>query len=81
VFRLVEILDGVRTINLSETDGLDLEAYLLDCDEGVVLVDTGMLPRDVDRIGAELEEMGKEWGGYRSHLHHSQARGPYQEHR
>ena len=58
---MVEILDGVRAVNLSETDRLDLEAYLLDCDDGVVLVDTGMLPRDMDKIGAELEKMGRTW--------------------
>ena len=57
----MEILDGVRAVNLSETDRLDLEAYLLDCDDGVVLVDTGMLPRDMDKIGAELEKMGRTW--------------------
>lgn len=59
---MVEILDSVRAVNLSETDGLDLEAYIFDCDDSIVLVDTGMLPRDVDRIGAELDEMGREWG-------------------
>jgi glyoxylase-like metal-dependent hydrolase (beta-lactamase superfamily II) len=61
VFRLVEILEGVRAIDLSEADGLDLEAYLLECDEGVVLVDTGMLPSDLDKIVAELKDMGKTW--------------------
>jgi len=58
---LVEILEGVRGVDLSEADGLDLEAYLLDCGDGVVLVDTGMRPRDVDRIEAELGEMGRGW--------------------
>lgn len=58
---MVEILDGVRAVNLSEADGLDLEAYILDCGGRVVLVDTGMLPRDLDRIGAELEGMGRNW--------------------
>ena len=58
---MVEILDGVRGIDLSEAGRLALEAYLLDCRDGVVLVDTGMLPRDLDKIGAELEEMGRTW--------------------
>ena len=58
---MVEILDGLRSVNLSEADGLDLEAYLLDCGDRVVLVDTGMLPRDLERIGAELEEMERTW--------------------
>lgn len=58
---MVEVLEGVRTVDLSGADGLDLEAYLLDCGGEVVLVDTGMVPRDVERIGAELREMGKGW--------------------
>jgi len=57
-----EVMKGIYNIDLSEEGRLSLEAYLLDCGEGVVLVDTGMQPRDVDRIGAVLGEMGKEWG-------------------
>jgi len=59
---LVEILDGVRAVNLSEADGLDLEAYVLDCGDTVILVDTGMLPRHMERIEAELKDMGRNWG-------------------
>ena len=58
---MVEVLEGVRTVDLSGVDGLDLEAYILDCGDGIVLIDTGMVPRDVERIGAELREMGKGW--------------------
>lgn len=58
---MVEILGGVWSVDLSEADGLGLEAYILDCPEGVVLVDTGMRPRDLDRIEAELGEMGRTW--------------------
>lgn len=58
---MVEIFEGVRSIDLSEAGRLTLEAYLLECDDRVVLVDTGMLPRDIDRIGAELEAMGRTW--------------------
>jgi len=59
---LVEILDGVRAVNLSEADGLDLEAYVLDCGDTVILVDTGMLPHDMERIEAELKDIGRNWG-------------------
>lgn len=59
---MVEVLDGVWAVDLSEADGMDLEAYLIDYGDGVVLVDTGMLPRDLERIGAELEAMGRAWG-------------------
>jgi len=58
---MVEVLKGVHTIDLSEAGRLSLECYLLDCPEGVVLVDTGMQESAVDRIGAELDSMRRSW--------------------
>jgi len=58
---MVEVLKGVHTIDLSEAGRLSLECYLLDCPEGVVLVDTGMQESAVDRIDAELDSMGRSW--------------------
>jgi hydroxyacylglutathione hydrolase len=58
---MVEVLKGVHTIDLSEAGRLSLECYLLDCPEGVVLVDTGMQESAVDKIGAELKSMGRSW--------------------
>lgn len=58
---MVEILSGIRTVDLSRADGLDLEAYLLPCAEGIVLVDTGFMPQDVEKIGAELKSIKKGW--------------------
>ncbi|MCD6263520.1 MBL fold metallo-hydrolase [Candidatus Bathyarchaeota archaeon] len=58
---MVEVLKGVHVIDLSEEGGLPLECYLLNCDEGVVLIDTGMLPSAIERIEAELRAMGKKW--------------------
>ncbi|MDH5201097.1 MAG: MBL fold metallo-hydrolase [Candidatus Bathyarchaeota archaeon] len=58
---MVEVLKGVHTIDLSETGRLSLECYLLDCPEGVVLVDTGMQESAVKKIGAELDSMGRSW--------------------
>ncbi len=58
---MVEVLKGVHTINLSEPGRLSLECYLLDCPEGVVLIDTGMQESAIDKIGAELGSIGKSW--------------------
>lgn len=58
---MVKVLKGVHTINLSEPGRLSLECYLLDCPEGVVLIDTGMQPSAVNEIGAELHSMGRRW--------------------
>jgi hydroxyacylglutathione hydrolase len=59
---MVEVMKGVHTIDLSEAGRLALECYVLNCPEGLVLVDTGMQPSAVDKIGAELESVGKAWG-------------------
>ena len=58
---MVEVLKGVHAINLSEPGRLSLECYLLDCPEGVVLIDTGMQESAIEKIGAELESIGKSW--------------------
>lgn len=58
----MEILNGVWTVELSKADGLDNEAYLLNCAEGVVLVDTGCTPEDMESISRELTAMGRGWG-------------------
>jgi glyoxylase-like metal-dependent hydrolase (beta-lactamase superfamily II) len=59
---MVEVLKGVHTIDLSEPGRLSLECYLLECPEGVFLIDTGMQKSAVDKIGDELESMGNSWG-------------------
>lgn len=58
---MVEVLKGVHAMNLSEPGRLSLECYLLDCPEGVVLIDTGMQESAIEKIGAELESVGKSW--------------------
>jgi glyoxylase-like metal-dependent hydrolase (beta-lactamase superfamily II) len=59
---MVEVLKGVHAIDLTEGGGLGLEAWLINAPEGLVLIDTGMRESAIDRIGAELESMGKAWG-------------------
>lgn len=59
---MVEAVKGVHVIDLSGVAGLPLECYLLNCDEGVVLIDTGMDPSAIERIERELKDIGKDWG-------------------
>ena len=54
-------LKGIHTIDNSEKKDHSLECWVLDCGEGVVLVDGGMTPQHVDNIAAELKSMKKGW--------------------
>jgi len=58
---MVEILKGIRTVEQSPADGWDLEGYILDCDERLVMIDTGFTPHDMEAYSAELEIMGRDW--------------------
>jgi glyoxylase-like metal-dependent hydrolase (beta-lactamase superfamily II) len=58
---LVEVLKGLRVVDIAKADGLDTEVYILACDGGLILVDVGFTPQCHDSIQAELEEMGKTW--------------------
>jgi glyoxylase-like metal-dependent hydrolase (beta-lactamase superfamily II) len=58
---MVEVMKGVYTIDLSEPGRLALEVWLLNCPEGTVLIDTGMVPTAIDKIESELKGTGKTW--------------------
>ncbi len=57
----MEVLKGVHSIDNSDNKDHSMECWVLDCKEGVVLVDGGMTPQHVDNIGAELKSMKKGW--------------------
>ena len=57
----MEVLKGVHTVDHSEAKDHSLETWVLDCAEGLVLVDGGMTPQDVENISAELNSMKKGW--------------------
>jgi len=59
---LVEILEGVHGVDHSEAKDHSMESWILDCDEGVVLVDGGMTLEHVKNLEAELKAMGRGWG-------------------
>jgi glyoxylase-like metal-dependent hydrolase (beta-lactamase superfamily II) len=58
---MVEVLKGVHSINLSEDGGLSLEAWILNCSEGLILIDTGMRESAIEKLQTELDSIGKSW--------------------
>lgn len=55
---MVEVLKGIYAVDLSRHGRRMLESYVLDCEEGIVLVDTGR-PDDIEKIFDEVRDMGK----------------------
>jgi len=62
---MVKVLDGVYSIDHSETGDHSLKTWILDNGEGMVLVDGGMRGTAVDNIGKELESIGRSWADVR----------------
>ena len=58
---MVEVLEGIYSIDFSEAQNHGLELWVLNCPEEVVLVDTGMGETAIDLIEAELASIGKTW--------------------
>jgi glyoxylase-like metal-dependent hydrolase (beta-lactamase superfamily II) len=58
---MVEVIEGVHVIPVAKADGLDTEVYLLECEGGLILVDTGFTPGCIANIRAELDSMGMAW--------------------
>lgn len=58
---MVEVLEGVHVIDLSDAGRMALEIWLLSCDDVVLLVDTGMQESAIGKIESELKSMGKKW--------------------
>lgn len=62
---MVKVLDNVYNIDHSEAGDHSLETWVLDCDEGVVLVDGGMRENAVENIENELKSIGRDWDDVR----------------
>jgi len=58
---LVKVLENVYSMDHSEAGDHSLETWVLDCEEGVVLIDGGMRENAVDNIGRELKSIGRGW--------------------
>lgn len=58
---MVQVLEGLRTVEIAKADGLDTEVYILECEGGLILVDVGFTPECHANIQAELDSMGVSW--------------------
>jgi len=58
---LVEVLQELHAVRIADADGLDTEVYILECEDGLILVDVGFTPECHENIQAELDIMGKTW--------------------
>ncbi len=58
---MVEVLKGIHSIDHSEAKDHSLESWIIDCPEGVVIIDGGMKPEAVVSIEAELKLIDKDW--------------------
>ena len=65
---MVEIMDGIHSIDFSELKNHGMELWFLDCPEGIVLMDTGMGDKVLDMVEAELGSLGKGWGDVKTVL-------------
>ena len=54
-------MKGLRAIDIAKADGLDTEVYILECEDGLILVDVGFTPQCHESIQAELDKMRKTW--------------------
>jgi glyoxylase-like metal-dependent hydrolase (beta-lactamase superfamily II) len=58
---MVKVMKGVRSIDHSDKQDHSMESWILDCPQGIVIVDTAMHPESVNKIGEELKSIGKNW--------------------
>jgi glyoxylase-like metal-dependent hydrolase (beta-lactamase superfamily II) len=58
---MVKVIERIYSIDFSEAQDHSRELWILDCPEGVVLVDTGMEEVALRKIEYELASLGKDW--------------------
>jgi glyoxylase-like metal-dependent hydrolase (beta-lactamase superfamily II) len=58
---MVKVLDGLYSLDHSEKKDHSMESWILNCKEGVVIVDVAMKPADLNRISDELSSLKKSW--------------------
>ena len=58
---MVEIMDGIHSLDFSERKNHDMELWVLECSEGTVLVDTGMGDEVLGDIEGVLTSYNKGW--------------------
>jgi glyoxylase-like metal-dependent hydrolase (beta-lactamase superfamily II) len=59
---MLNVMENVYSLDHSEAGNHSLESWILDCNEGVIIVDGGMTPKAVQNIEEGLKALGKNWG-------------------
>ncbi len=57
----MEVLEGLRAVQIEYADGLDTEVYILECEDGLILVDVGFTPLCHENIQKELDAIDSKW--------------------
>ena len=57
----MEVLEGLRAVQIEYADGWDTEVYILECECVLILVDVGFTPLCHENIKKELDSMGAKW--------------------
>jgi glyoxylase-like metal-dependent hydrolase (beta-lactamase superfamily II) len=58
---MVKVTDRIREVEVERADGLSTKVYILNCEGGLILIDTGFTYHCILNIEAELKAMRKSW--------------------
>ena len=58
---MIEVFSGLHAVRIADADGLDTEVYIIECEDGLVLVDAEFTPECHTNIGKALDAMSKTW--------------------
>jgi glyoxylase-like metal-dependent hydrolase (beta-lactamase superfamily II) len=58
---MVNVTERIREVEVERADGLSTKVYILNCEGGLILIDTGFTDLCIRNIEAELKLMRKNW--------------------
>jgi glyoxylase-like metal-dependent hydrolase (beta-lactamase superfamily II) len=58
---MVKITERIREVEVERADSLSTKVYILNCEGGLILIDTGFTDRCILNIESELKSMRKAW--------------------
>jgi glyoxylase-like metal-dependent hydrolase (beta-lactamase superfamily II) len=58
---MVKVTERIKEVEVERVDGLSTKVYILNCEGGLILIDTGFTDLCIKNIGAELKSMRKNW--------------------
>src|SRR5512136_1812687 len=58
---MVRITERIRSVDIEKADGLGTKVFILNCENGLILIDVGFTNLCIKNIETELKEIGKTW--------------------